>query len=178
MCYRRKTTCQEPIVRPSAWERGIPTRGLTGRPLDLVTEALDTMGFFECPRLHRGLVWEYRVLPWSLHREWCGIAPCDEVYQDAQGVALGDCPGPMPMPDGPTCSCCPLDTEYETGPVKGRKRPLEDEDLEVLLKRARRQKGKGKSKGDLGTKEKEAILVGSRGHLISSGRVSARRRCV
>ena len=89
MCYRRKTTCRELVVRPLVWEWGIPTRGLTGRPLDLVTEALDTMGFFKCPRLRQGLVWEYRFLPWSLHWEWCGITPCDEVYRDVQGLLWG-----------------------------------------------------------------------------------------
>ena len=87
--------------------------------------------------------------------------PRDEVYQDAQGVVLDGRPGLLPMPDGPTCSCCPSDTEYETGPVKGWKRQLEDEDPRILLKHARRQKGKWKSKGDLGIKEKGVILVGS-----------------
>ena len=161
MCYRRKTTCREPVVCPLAWERGIPTRGLTCRPLDLVTEALDTMGFFECPRLRRGLAWEYRFLPWSLRQDWCGVTPRDAFFRDGQGGSLGNRPDPIPMPDGPTRSCCPLDTEYETGPVKGRKRQMEEEDPEVLLKRARRQKGKGKSKADSVTKEKGDVSVGS-----------------
>ena len=68
MCYRRKTVCRAPVTRPSVWERGLPTRGLTGRPRDLVAEALDTMGFFECPRLRRGLAREYWFLPWSLRQ--------------------------------------------------------------------------------------------------------------
>ena len=168
MCYRRKTTCREPVVHPSVWERGIPTRGLTGRPLDLVAEALDTMGFFKCPRLRRGLAREYWFLPWSLRREWCGMTPRDAPFRDGQGGSLGNRPDPIPMPDGPTRSCCPLDAEYETGSVKGRKCQLEEENPEVLLKRACRQKGKGKSKASSGTKEAEVATAGS--HVVGFSR--------
>ena len=66
------------------------------------------------------------------------------------------------MPDGPTQSCRPSDTEYETGPVKGRKRKAEVRNPEDLLKRARREeskKGKGKKKVTSGPSEK---VVGSR----------------
>ena len=164
MCYRRKTVCRAPVTRPSVWERGSPTRGLTGRPRDLVAEALDTMGFFECPRLRRGLAREYRFLPWSLRREWCEMTPRDVVYKDAQGEPLERRPNPIPMPDGPTRSCRSSDVEYETGPVKGKKRKVEDGDPEMLLKRARREKGKGKGKAKAtsGTKGNEIALVGSR----------------
>ena len=64
------------------------------------------------------------------------------------------------MPDGPTRSCQPSDTEYEAGPVKGRKRKAEVGNPEDLLKRARREesrkkKGKGKKKDTVGPSEKE-----------------------
>ena len=63
------------------------------------------------------------------------------------------------MPDGPTRSCRPSDTEYETGPVKGQKHKAEVGNPEELLKRARQEeskkgKGKGKKKATLGPSEK------------------------
>ena len=159
LCYRRKIVCREPVTRPKTWEQGLSTRGLTGRPRDMVQEALDTMGFFECPNLRRGLLREYRFLPWSLRRDWCDAAVGHTVFRDKQGRLFGRRPGPAPMPDGPTRSCRPLDTEYETGPVKGRKRKAEVGNPEDLLKRARREeskknKGKGKKKVTSGPSEK------------------------
>ena len=137
----------------------MPTRGLMGRPRDMIQEALDTMGFFECPNLCRGLLREYRFLPWSLRRDWCDASVGHDVFRDEQGRSFGQCPGPDPMPDGPTRSCHPLDTEYETGPVKGRKRKVEVGNPKELLKQARREeskkgKGKGKKKAALGPSEK------------------------
>ena len=60
------------------------------------------------------------------------------------------------MPDGPTRSCRPSDTEYETGPVKGRKRKVAVGDPEELLKRARREASKKKGKG----KKREVVASG------------------
>ena len=81
------------------------------------------------------------------------MMPRDMAYRNAQGEPLESRPNPIPMPDGPTRSCCPLDVEYETGPVKGKKCRMEDGDPEVLLKQARRErnKGKGKEKATSGT---------------------------
>ena len=61
------------------------------------------------------------------------------------------------MLDGPTRSCCPLDTEYETGPIKGRKRKAEVRNPKEMLKRDRQEKSKGKGKGKTtsGTLDKE-----------------------
>ena len=89
LCYRRKIVCRGPVTRPKTWERGLPTRGLTGRPRDMVQEALDTMGFFECPNLRRGLLREYRFLPWSLRRDWCDASVGHEVFRDEQGRLFG-----------------------------------------------------------------------------------------
>ena len=85
-CYQRKTVCQESVTQPSVWEWGTPTRGLSSYQLDMVQGVLDTMGFFECPRLHQGLLCEYQFLPCSL---CCEISPQDKLYKDAQGRALG-----------------------------------------------------------------------------------------
>ena len=113
----------------------------------MIQEALDTMGFFECPNLRRGLLREYRFLPWSLRKDWCDASVGHEVFRDEQGRSFGRRPGPAPMPDGPTQSCRPSDTEYEAGPVKGRKRKVAVGDPEELLKRARREESKRKGKG-------------------------------
>ena len=144
----------------------MPTWGLTGHPQDMIQEALDTMGFFECPNLHRGLLREYRFLPWSLRRDRCDASVGHDVFRDKQGRSFGHCPAPAPMPDGPTRSCCPSDAKYETGPVRGRKRKADAGDPEELLKRARREKGKGKGKGKgkvaAGNAGKDADAGGSR----------------
>ena len=64
------------------------------------------------------------------------MTPRDLAYRDGQGESLGSRPDPITIPDSHTQSCCPSDTKYETGPVKGQKRRVEDGDPEVLLKGA------------------------------------------
>ena len=115
--YCRKIVCQELVTCPTTWEQGLPTWGLTGRPREIIQEALDAMGFFECPNLCRGLLREYRFLPWSLRRDWCDASVGHQVFRDEQGRSFGRHPGPATMPDGPTCSCCPSSTRQ--GQLKG-----------------------------------------------------------
>ena len=68
--------------------------GLDGASADMTQEALDTMGFFECPNLRRGLLREYRFLPWSLHWDWCDAFVGHTVFRDEQGRSFGQCLGP------------------------------------------------------------------------------------
>ena len=123
-----------------------------GRLWDMIQEALDTMGFFECPNLCRELLHKYCFLPWSLRCDWCNVSPHHKLFWDEQGRAFCHCPAPAPMPDGPTQSCCPLDTKYETRLAKGRKCKVNSGNPEDILKQAR--KGKGKSKVAFGTVDK------------------------
>ena len=65
------------------------------------------------------------------------MTPHDVFYRDDQGRPWESQPNPIPMPDGPTHSCRPLDTKYETRPAKGRKCKVDDGNPEAILKQAR-----------------------------------------